>query len=109
MTEAISQLEETAFLESFVELVKSPNLLSVGKLSGFLADRDTLQKMVVSLSLNPQGKQAFLDRPSLGKIDFQQLYKLPKHTLGHVYADHILRNGLIPLAAEDMNTDSFNS
>lgn len=111
MIETINQSQETEFMEAFREFVKGPygHMPTIGKLSNFLADQTTLRKMVEFLSLNPQGKQAFLDRPSLEKVDLQQLHQLPKHTLGHVYADHMLRNKLTPLSAEDMKTSSFNS
>ncbi len=96
MIETINQSQEKAILESFLELVKSPygDFAAIGKLSRFLNDPATLQKIVAFLSLTPQGKQAFVDRPLLGKIDLQQLHQLPKHTLGYLYADRMIRNGI---------------
>ncbi|XGW00258.1 MAG: Coq4 family protein [Leptolyngbya sp. BL-A-14] len=109
MTETIEQSQEMAILESFLELVKSPygNFAAIGKLSHALNDSATLQKIVAFLSLNPQIEQAFADRPLLGKIDLQQLHQLPHHTLGYTYADHMIRNGLTAMPANEMPNDPF--
>jgi ubiquinone biosynthesis protein COQ4 len=95
MVETTHQSQETAILESFLELVKTPygDFATIGKLSQGLNDRATLQKIVAFLSLTPQIKQAFVDRPLLGKIDLQQLHQLPNHTLGYM--------GSIPNVEED--------
>jgi ubiquinone biosynthesis protein COQ4 len=107
MVETIDRSQETAILESFLELVKSPygNFAAIGKLSQGLNDPATLQKIVAFLSLTPQIKQAFVDRPLLGKIDLQQLHQLPNHTLGYMYADHMIRNGLTPLPVNEVAND----
>ncbi|MEH2379645.1 MAG: Coq4 family protein [Nostoc sp.] len=109
MIETINQSQETAILESFLELVKSPygDFAAIGKLSRFLNDPATLQKIVAFLSLTPQGKQAFVDRPLLGKIDLQQLHQLPNHTLGYLYADHMIRKGLTPPPVKEIVNDPF--
>jgi len=109
MIEITDQSQETAILESFLELVKSPygDFAAIGNLSHVLNDSATLQKIVAFLSLTPQGKQAFVDRPLLGKIDLQQLHQLPNHTLGYVYADHMLSNGLTPPSVKKIANDPF--
>ncbi|MBD2296429.1 hypothetical protein H6G06_23835 [Anabaena sphaerica FACHB-251] len=109
MIETINQSQETAILESFIELVKSPygDFAAIGKLSHFLNNPATLQKIVDFLSLTSQGKQAFVDRPLLGKIDLQQLHQLPKHTLGYMYAEHMIRNGLTPPPVNEIANDQF--
>jgi ubiquinone biosynthesis protein COQ4 len=73
MLETINQSQEAEILESFLEVLKSPygNFTAIGKLSHALNDPATLQKNVTFLSQTPQGKQAFVDRPLLGKIDLQ--------------------------------------
>lgn len=109
MIETINQSQETTILESFLELVKSPygDFAAIGKLSHVLNGPATLQKVVAFLSLTPQIKQAFVDRPLLGKIDLQQLHQLPNHTLGYKYADHMIRNGLTPLVVNEVANDPF--
>ena len=109
MTQTIDQSQETAILESFLELVKSPygDFAGISKLSHVLNDPATLQKTVAFLSLTPEGKQAFEDRPLLGKIDLQQLHQLPNHTLGFRYADHMLRNELTPLPVNEIANNSL--
>ena len=94
----MNQSEETTILENFVELVKSPygNFVAIGNLSQVLNNPITVKKVVKSLSLTPQGKQAFTDYPLLGDIDLQQLYQLEKHTLGYAYAEHMITNELTP-------------
>jgi ubiquinone biosynthesis protein COQ4 len=107
MLETSHQSQETAILDSFLEVVKSPygDFAALGKLSQALNDPATVQKVVAFLSLTPQGKQAFVDRPRLGNVDLQQLHQLPSHTLGYQYADHMLRNGLKPLATKEIAID----
>ncbi|MDP5017864.1 hypothetical protein FJR11_09465 [Anabaena sp. UHCC 0187] len=109
MIETINQSQEKAILESFLELVKAPygDFAAIGKLSHFLNDPATLQKIVAFLSLTPQGKQAFVDRPLLGKIDLQQLHQLPEHTLGYMYAEHMIKNGLTPPPVNENINDQF--
>ena len=109
MIETIDRPQETAILESFLELVQSPygDFAGINRLSHVLNDRATLQKIVAFLSLTPQGKQAFVDCPSLGKIDLQQLHQLPNHTLGYMYANHMLKNELTPLSVNEIANDPF--
>ena len=109
MIETVNQPQETAILESFLELVKSPygDFAAIGKLSHVLNNPATLQKIVAFLSLTPEGKQAFVDRPLLGKIDLDQLYQLPNHTLGYVYASHMIRNELTPPPVKEVANDPF--
>lgn len=109
MIEPTNQSQETAILESFLELVKLPygDFAAIGKLSYILNDSTTLQKIVAFLSLTSQGKQAFVDRPLLGSINLQQLHQLPNHTLGYKYADHMIRNGLTPPPVNKIANDPF--
>lgn len=109
MIESINQSQETAILESFLELVKSPygDFATIGKLSHVLNEPATLQKIVAFLTLTPQGKQAFVDRPLLGKIDLQQLHQLPNHTLGYLYADHMITKGLTPPPINEIANNPF--
>lgn len=107
MVETTHQSQETAILESFLELVKAPygDFVAIGRLSHALNDPSTLQRIVSFLSLTPQGKQAFLDRPRLGKIDLQQLYQLPNQTLGYAYAKHMIKNGFTPPSVNEIAND----
>ncbi len=106
---ATQQTQETAILDCFLELVTSPygNFTAINKLAYLLNDPATLQKIVAALSLTPQGKQAFIDRPLLGQVDLQHLHQLPTETLGYLYADHMIRNGLTPLSANTQVNDSI--
>ncbi len=110
MLETIDRSQETVIFENFLELVKLPygDFANINKLSHVLNDPATLQKIVAFLSLTPEGKQAFVDRPLLGKIDLQQLHQLPQYTLGYLYADHMLKNGLTPIPITDIANDSFS-
>lgn len=109
MTQNIELEQETAILDSFLKLVKAPygDFTGIDKLSHALNDSATLPKIVEFLSQTPQGKQAFVDCSLLGKIDLQQLHQLPHHTLGHLYADHMLRNGLTPLPINEIANNPF--
>lgn len=105
---ATQQTQETAILDCFLDLVKSPygNFAAINKLTYLLNDSATLQKIVAALSSTPQGQQAFIDRPLLGQVNLQQLHQLPTETLGYLYADHMIRNGLTPLSADTKVDDS---
>jgi len=103
----VSQDRETKILSSFLKLVKSPygDFSAIGEMSHALNDRQTLEKLKSFLSQTSEGKQAFIDRPLLGKVDLQQLHQLPQHTFGYSYADHMLRNGLTPLPVQKIEDD----
>lgn len=94
-------------LESFLNMVKAPDgdFEAIARLVNALNDAQSLKIMVEFLSRHPQGKQAFGERPRLGNIALQQLHHFPQNTLGYVYADHMLRNGLVPLQASEVNND----
>ena len=104
--EAEQQWQELAF-ESFFNMVKAPDgdFDAIARLSSTLNEAKSLKLVVEFLSRHPQGKQAFLARPRLGNVDLQQLHQLPQNTLGYVYADHMIRNGLTPLQASQVNND----
>ncbi len=107
MIETFDSCQESAILESFVDVVKAPygDFACIGKLADALNNTATLQKVAAFLSLTPEGKQAFIDRPILGAVDLQQLHQLPKHTLGYEYADHMLNNGFTPLPVCEADND----
>ncbi len=46
------------------------------------------------------------ERACLGKIDLQELHRLPGNTLGYNYANHMLENGLKPLGSEAQQIES---
>lgn len=102
----INQSQEKAILDNFVKVVKAPygDFSAIGKLSDALNDPDTLQKIVTFISQTPQGEQAFVDRPLLGKVDLQQLYELPHNTFGHTYAKHMISNKLTPPPAREITS-----
>ena len=106
----MEQSQETSILESFLQLVKTPygNFADIGRLSHFINDQATNQNIIAFLSLSPTGKQAFVDKPLLGKIDLELLHQLPNYTLGYRYADHMLRNGLNPLPINVVVSDPMN-
>jgi ubiquinone biosynthesis protein COQ4 len=108
-----NQAKNTIILESFNELVRSPygNFTAIGKLAQALNAPDTLQNAIAALSSIPQCQQAFSTR-NLLKIDLPQLHQLPHHTLGYLYADHMLQNGLTPLSFNkivDNSADFLNA
>ncbi len=106
LTDADQQWQDKAF-ESFFNMVKAPDgdFDAVAILSKTLNDAETLNIIIEFLSHHPQGKQAFLSRPRLGSVDLQQLLTYPQNTLGYVYADHMTRNGLMPLQTSKSDND----
>ncbi|MGL5876151.1 MAG: Coq4 family protein [Xenococcaceae cyanobacterium] len=104
--DARQQWQDLAF-ESFFNMVKAPDgdFDAIAQLSNALNDDESLKTMVEFLSLHPQGKQAFLNRPRLGNVDLHKLHQLDISTFGYIYADHMLKNHLTPLQASQVNND----
>jgi ubiquinone biosynthesis protein COQ4 len=94
-------------IESFLNIVKAPdgNFDAIARLTKTLSDTKSLNLMVEFLSRHPQGRQAFLEHPRLGNVDLQQLHQFPQNTLGYIYSDSMLKNGLTPLQASSVNSD----
>lgn len=46
----------------------------------------------------PEGARALRDRPRIGRLDLDELAKLPPGTLGHELASHMRKHGLDPAA-----------
>jgi ubiquinone biosynthesis protein Coq4 len=67
------------------------------KLGQATSDVSTINKIIEFLCAHPQGKRAFEQRPRLGHVDLQVLHKLPENTLGYAYANHMIKNNLLPL------------
>lgn len=101
LVEVKRQWEQLVFAYRFMQLVKAADgdLGSVGRLAKASSDAHSLRLLVEFLSRYPQGRLAFQERPRLGKVDLQQLHQLPKNSLGYLYADHMIKNGLTPLQA----------
>ncbi len=110
LTDEEQQWQYEAF-ESFFNMVKAPDgdFDAIERLSSTFNDAESLKLMIEFVSRHQQGKQAFLERPRLGNVVLPQLLTLPENTLGYVYADHMMRNGLTPLQASlvDSNYQFF--
>jgi ubiquinone biosynthesis protein Coq4 len=106
LTDAEKQWQDDAF-ESFFNMVKAPDgdFDAINRLSNTLNDAESLKLIVEFVSRHQQGRIAFLERPRLGNVDLQQLLTLPQNTLGYVYADHMIINGLTPLQASSIDSD----
>ena len=106
LTDVEQQWQELA-LESFFKMVKAPDgdFEAIAHLSQTLNNAETLDTIIEFLSRTPQGKQAFLNYPRLGSVDLQQLLTLPENTLGYIYAEHMKRNGVIPLETSKSDND----
>jgi ubiquinone biosynthesis protein COQ4 len=104
--DAEQQWQELAF-ESFFNMVKAPDgdFDAIARLTKVLNDAESLKLTIDFLCDHPQGKQAFLERPRLGEINLQQLHQLPQNTLGYIYANHMIKNGLTPLQASSVEND----
>jgi ubiquinone biosynthesis protein COQ4 len=88
-------------LLSVVRLIKDPNRLGeVFSLADHLFDASTAERrdQVVReiKGSSPEAARAFDERPRIGPIDLSHLARLPKGTLGEVFAHHMLTNELDP-------------
>lgn len=95
------------FTYRFMQMVKAPDgdMSSIRQLYKATSDAYSLRLMVEFIERYPQGRRAFQERPRLGIVDLQQLHQLPENTLGYLYADHMLKNGLTPLQAGDADNN----
>lgn len=108
MTQAsIDRQWEESVLSSFLDMVRAPDgdFPTLDRLIRTVSDRESLQLTIDLLSRHPQGKAAFENRLLLGDLDLVQLKHLPADTLGSVYAEHMLGNGLKPLQAQAVEND----
>ncbi len=103
---SISTDWEQTLVNSVLDMVHAADgdFVKIAQLLQASTDATSSQFMIEHLSGHPQGRQAFTDRFSLGAIDLHQLHQLPKHTLGHLYAEHMLANQLKPLQAAPAQT-----
>lgn len=98
----IAQQRDKILLSSFFDMVRSVDgdFTVIGQLASASSDPESMTLLVKHLSRHPQGKKAFEHQFTVGTLDLEALKQLPENTLGHLYAEHMLRNQLKPLAAE---------
>jgi ubiquinone biosynthesis protein Coq4 len=95
----MNPLNTLRMLRSFWRLSQDPNQL--GEVFA-IADRGSKPEILAEtarfVSRDPQGARALSEGVRLGAIDLVALQKLPVGTLGRVFADHMIDNGLDPRA-----------
>jgi ubiquinone biosynthesis protein COQ4 len=94
----------------FIQLVQSPygDFSAIRKLSNVIDTPEKLKQTIKFLSSHEQGARALKEHPRLGDINLQSLYQLPSNTLGHLYADHLIKNALTsPLTPNTVDNYSF--
>ena len=86
-------------LRSFWRLSQDPNRL--GEVFA-IADRGSKPEILAEtarfVARDPQGARTLGEGLRLGPVDLVALKKLPEGTLGRVFADHMIENGLDPRA-----------
>jgi ubiquinone biosynthesis protein COQ4 len=95
-------------LVSFVDLVKHPDHLDrVFEISdGMVKQRtEVLEQMAEHFGRDERGARALAERRRL-RVDLAELSKLPAGTLGRVFADHMIANGLDPAAIPTLPGES---
>lgn len=105
--DSVNQQWKKAVFERFIEILKSPygDFQAIWNLANAINDTESLKQVVEMLSHHPTAKSAFQNRQLVGAIDLEQLHNLPIQTLGHTYADHMLRNGLKPIQPQAIAND----
>src|SRR6476646_8523215 len=95
----MNPLNTLRMLRSFWRLSQDPNQL--GEVFA-IADRGSKPEILAEtarfVSRDPQGARALKEGIRLGDVDLLALQKLPEGTLGRVFADHMIDNGLDPRA-----------
>jgi ubiquinone biosynthesis protein COQ4 len=95
----MNPLDTLRMLRSFWRLSQDPNRL--GEVFA-IADRGSKPEILAEtarfVSRDPQGARALGEGVRLGPVDLLELKKLADGTLGRVFADHMIENGLDPRA-----------
>lgn len=92
-------LKTLRMLRGFWLLSQDPNRLEqVFEIGDQGENQKIFQEVFAFVTKEPQGARAFREMPRIGDIDLQELAKLPEGTLGRVFADHMISNGLDPKA-----------
>jgi ubiquinone biosynthesis protein COQ4 len=93
---------------SFLDLVRNPDHLDrVFEIADAMSagKRDVLEAMRDRFAMDPRGAAALRDKPRL-LVRLGELRKLSEGTLGRVFADHMLANGLDPAAFPTLPSDT---
>ncbi len=100
------QWQELVF-KSFLQILRAPygDFGSIWNLANVINDEDSLRETITLLSCHAPAKSAIQSRFLLGMIDLQQLNCLPKETLGYIYSEHMLRNGLKLIPCQTVKND----
>ena len=95
----MNPIDTLRMLRSFWRLSQDPNQL--GEVFA-IADRGSKPEILAEtarfVSRDPQGARALSEGVRLGPVDLLELKKLPEGTLGRVFAEHMIDNGLDPRA-----------
>lgn len=84
---------------AFWQLSQDPNKLErVFELGDAGENRKIFEEVAAHVGRHPRGARALRECPRVGEIDTSELVKLPEGTLGRVFADHMIANGLDPKA-----------
>ncbi len=82
---------------SFLTLVRDPSKLdAVFDILDSLETSESGARIVAGFTSDPRYREAFAKRPSIGRIDFDALLRLPEGTLGHTFASEMRARGLDP-------------
>lgn len=96
MKNALLPLKAVRAITAAARLVRDPNRLGeVFRITDSLQEIAGIQEVVRAIAGDPQAKAAFEARRRL-TIDLAALRKLPVGTVGRVFADHMIENGLSP-------------
>lgn len=71
-------------------------LQDIIELAGVLAPPTAMRRLVERLMDDDAAARAFVERPRVGLLHLASLRTLPEGTLGRVFADHLVENGLDP-------------
>lgn len=95
---SLSPLRAAKALYSLARLVKDPNRLGeVFEMSDAVATPESLQPVVDRIAEDPDVARALAERHRI-HVDLVSLRRLPEGTLGRVFADHMIAQGLDPAA-----------
>jgi ubiquinone biosynthesis protein Coq4 len=82
-------------------------LQDILELAAVLAPPSAMTRLVERLMRHDAAARAFVERPRVGLVALASLRALPEGTLGRVFADHLVENGLDPdaLPSLEAHTD----
>lgn len=105
----LSPIRAIKALVSVARLARDPSRLNeVFEIADAVSDPATLDGIIRGLSKDPKAARSFIERHRI-KVDLAALQRLPEGTLGRVFSNNMIAQGLDPSALPDVPSPDARS